>query len=247
MKFVIGVLLIGSFAFADEAPKKQPPVEKILARITKSLDGISDPETFKVFIDKNKKYFPDYKMTNPSIEVGKDKLVHNDVTYSSYVGYRQVLIKGNKKTLMSLWTTPELFQKIYALDDSSKVDGAFTKSHFKARIFKKVPAIEDQDYILEYKVTEHGPYTFIRAKLDSDKADFALRDNLKVLEETEDGLLVREISYLYPKKWYVNALGAVVQSMMKKEINKVSVVEKCLVEEGKTFPPADKIISECTK
>lgn len=185
--------------------------------------------------------------TEPSMVVDKDKLMINDVTYSSFVGYRQVLIKGKPEILKALWTMPELFQKAYGLDDTSKVDGPSSKDSFKARIFKKVPAIEDQDYTLRYTITEQKPFTFVRAKLDHDKNDFALRDNLKVLEETVDGLLVREISYLYPKKWYVNALGAVARSTMKTELNKISFIEKCLVEESNVYPPSDEIFKKCSQ
>ena len=122
-----------------------------------------------------------------------------------------------------------------------------SKEKFKARIYKKVPAIEDQDYTLEYTFTYKKPYTFIRARLDKDQKGFALRDNLKVLEETKDGLIAREISYLYPLRWYVRALGPTARSTMKTEMNKVSWMEKCLTEESPSFPPSDETITKCLK
>src|SRR5690606_15004135 len=150
----------------------------------------------------------------------------------------------------TLWATPELFQKIYDLDAESTVAESEPKQkspkQFKARIFKKIPAIEDQDYVLEYTIIEKKPYTFIRAKLVEDRKKFALRDNLKVLEENADGMVIREISHLYPLKWYERMLGPTDLSTMKKEHNKISVIEKCLVQESKTFPPTDDDIKKCT-
>jgi hypothetical protein len=180
--------------------------------------------------------------------VEREDLELNDDTFTLAIGYRQVSTESKKADfLKSLWSSPELFQKLYNLDGESKVeDPNFSKDRFKARIFKKLPAIEDQDFTLEYTTTHKANFTFIRARLVKDEAGFALRDNLKVLEETKNGMVIREISYLYPLKWYVRALGPTARSTMKTELNKVSVTEKCLTEESSHFPPSDEIIKKCT-
>lgn len=244
MKLIILCLfLIGNFSYA------KVPEKEILEVFNQRLNNLANPESFSQFTQNHKNLFPEHKSENPSMVVEKEKLTVNDESFTLAIGYRQVFIVSNKADfLKKLWSTPALFQKIYDLDDKSNIDDpAATKTKFQARIFKKVPAIEDQDYTLEYTVTEKKPYTFIRAKLVKDEKGFALRDNLKVLEETKDGLIVREISYLYPLKWYVRALGPTTRSMMKDEINKVSYTEKCLVEESSTFPPSDETLHKCVK
>jgi hypothetical protein len=227
------------------------PEKEILDIFDKRLNDLANPESFKT-LTQNLKVFPDPTKENPTMVVEKEELVLDGETFTLAVGYRQVATaKGTQSKanfLKSLWAAPELFQKIYNLDGESKVaDAELTKDHFKARVYKKVPGIEDQDYILDYTFTYQKPYTFIRAKLDKDQKGFALRDNLKVLEETPDGLIIREISYLYPLRWYVRALGPTARKTMKTELNKVSVIEKCLVEESQNFPPSDEIIKKCAK
>lgn len=243
MKIALVILLFGNLAFGSI------PEKEITEVFNQRLDNLTTPEAFKKFTEENSKLFPDSTKENLSMIVEREELKLNNETFTLAIGYRQVAIKSTKADfLKSLWSSPELFQKIYNLDAASNIDDSnSTKNRFKARIFKKVPAIGDQDYILDYTVTHKSPFTFIRAKLDIDQKGFALRDNLKVLEETKDGLVVREISYLYPLKWYVRALGPTTRSLMKEEINKISYTEKCLIEESTQFPPNDETLKKCVK
>lgn len=249
MRFLLLIVfLIGSNLHA------RVPEKEILDIFNQRLDDLANPEAFKKFVEEHTNLFPDFSKVNPSMEVEREELKLLDDKFTLAIGYRQVATDSGTNTkadfLKSLWASPELFQKVYNLDGESKVvseDIKVTKNRFKARVYKKVPAIEDQDYILDYTITHKKPYTFIRAKLDVDQKGFALRDNLKVLEETKDGLVIREISYLYPLRWYVRALGPTARSTMKTELNKISVIEKCLVEESPSFPPSDEIISKCIK
>jgi hypothetical protein len=250
LRFLILIaLLIGNFCYA------KIPEKEILDIFNERLNSLANPKSFHEFVDLHQNLFPDPLKVNPSMEVEREELKLNDETFTLAIGYRQVATKSGTKDkaafLKSLWATPELFQKVYNLDGESKVpdtdDIKDSKNRFKARVFKKVPGIEDQDYILDYTITHQYPYTFIRAKLDKDQKGFALRDNLKVLEETKDGLIIREISYLYPLRWYVRALGPTARKTMKTELNKISLIEKCLVEESVSFPPTDEIIKSCIK
>lgn len=235
------ILIFGNFSYA------KIPEKEITEIFNTRLDELANATAFKKFTEEKVKLFPDSTKENPSMVVEREELVLNDETFTLAIGYRQVAINSKKADfLKSLWASPELFQKIYNLDGNSKVEESdSSKNKFKARIYKKVPAIEDQDYTLEYTIKEEAPYTFIRAKLVKDEKGFALRDNLKVLEETKDGLIVREISYLYPLRWYVRALGPTTRNMMKKEMNKVSMTEKRLTEESTSFPPSDELIEKC--
>lgn len=233
----------GSFSYA------KIPEKEILEVFDHRLNDLANPEAFKEFYSKNTKQFPTPTTENPSTFAEKEELKVNGDTYTLNIAYRQIAFKSkNSDFLKSLWAEPKLFQKIYNLDSDATVDeSSATKDKFKARIYKKLPAIADQDYTLEYTTTHKGHFTFIRAKLVKDEGDFALRDNLKVLEETKDGLIIREISYLYPLKWYVRALGPTARSTMKSELNKVSMTEKCLTEESIHFPPSDEVIQKCTE
>lgn len=225
------------------------PEKEITEIFNQRLNDLANSEAFKKFVDEKTNLFPDHTKQNPSMVVEREGLIVNDETFTLAIGYRQVSLDSKKTDFIkSLWAAPELFRKIYNLDGDSKIeDPNSTKDNFKARIYKKVPAIEDQDYTLEYITTTKGPYTFIRAKLVKDEKGFALRDNLKVLEETKDGLIIREISYLYPLRWYVRALGPTTRNLMKDEMNKVSLTEKCLTEESTSFPPSDELIQKCIK
>lgn len=240
--FLLGNLFCASLAYA------KVPEKEILEVFNQRLTELSTPENFKKFIEEKTNLFPDATKENPSMAVEREELKVNDETFTLAIGYRQVAMQGKADFMKSLWSAPELFQKLYNLDGESKVeDPNSTKTHFKARVYKKVPAIEDQDYVLDYEIFHKKPYTFVRAKLDKDNKGFALRDNLKVLEETKNGLIVREISYLYPLRWYVRALGPTARKTMKSELNKVSMIEKCLSEANTGFPPSDEIVTQCTK
>lgn len=227
-------------------PALATPEKEILKIFSDRLEKLSNPESFSEFLKDNKNLFPEPSQT-PSMVVVKEELPIDGDTYTIAIGYRQVLIKGSQSILNDIWSSPEDYQKYYHLDGSSKVDGTFTKDHFKARIFKKVPAIEDQDYTLDYKITNSKNFTFVRATLDHDTKNFALRDNLKTAQKTPEGVVVREISYLYPLRWWVRAMGPTARATMKTELNKVSIMEQCLVETTKNFPPSDEIVQSCAK
>jgi hypothetical protein len=237
--FLIAVLCFALNAFAT-------PEKEILEVFNQRLDSLASPEAFSKFVTEHKNLFPNSKSQNPSMIVEKEELALKGDTFTLAIGYRQVFIKGKAEIQKDIWSAHNDYQKYYNLDGDSKVEGNFTKDKFKARIFKKVPAIEDQDYTLDYTMTTQGKYTFMRARLDKDAKGFALRDNLKVLEETKDGLIVREISYLYPLRWWVRAMGPTARKTMKEELNKVSVMEQCLVENTQSFPPTDATVKTCS-
>lgn len=227
------------------------PEKEILEIFNQRLNDLATPESFKKFT-KNQSKFPDLKKENlsenPSVTSEKEEIKVSGDTFTINIAYRQVALKSdNSSFLKSLWAEPKLFQKIYKLDSDATIDEpGSSASRFKAHIYKKIPALPDQDFTLEYTTTHKDNFTFVRAKLVKDETGFALRDNLKVLEETKDGLVVREISYFYPLKWYVRALGPTARSTMRSELNKISRVEKCLTEESSHFPPSDEIIKNCT-
>jgi hypothetical protein len=98
---------------------------------------------------------------------------------------------------------------------------------------------------LDYEITDKKDYFFIRARLVKDNGGFALRDNFKVLKVVPGGMEVTVIDYIYPLSPIVRALGPALRETLRDELNKLNVLEKCFVEEGNTFPPADSIFTLC--
>lgn len=249
MRVIIFLGALLSPLFYSSSSYAKIPEKQILEIFNQRLNDLANPESFKKFYTENPSKFPDLEKENPSVTSEKEEIEVSDDTFTINIAYRQVALKSeNSSFLKSLWAEPKLFQKIYKLDSDAIVDEpGSTASSFKAHIYKKIPALPDQDFTLEYTTTHKDNFTFVRAKLVKDETGFALRDNLKVLEKTKDGLVVREISYFYPLKWYVRFLGPTARSTMRSELNKISVVEKCLTEESSHFPPSDEIIQNCTK
>ncbi len=261
MKFYLLIMCWGAISFAaDTSPAPSP---EVLAEIKADADGLkllqkemdnkltelTDPVKFKEFIQKNPELFPGVSPKKPSqIVIKREEWKIGDQTFVLSNGYRQLFIEGlNSKFLKELWSTPELFPKIYQLDKSAVIPGfKNTKTHYQARIYKKIPIIADQDYTLDYQVTEKpgSPY-FVRARLVKDHGEFALRDNFKSLEETPDGMVITVIDFIYPLSSIVRALGPTVRGTLKDELRKLNELEKCFTEKNTTFPPAEATFALC--
>lgn len=240
--FFILAFLFANILFANESVHTQ-----LQKNMGQKLDQLVDAEKFKNFIKENPDYFPGVSAKKPtSLVVKREEWVIDDEKYPLSNGYRQIYIEGNPQALKDLWTTPELFPQVYQLDKDAKVDGVKnTKTRFQARIYKKVPIVADQDYTLDYEVNEIGPLFFIRARLVKDNGEFALRDNFKVIEPIDGGMIVTVVDYIYPLSGIVRALGPAVRNTLREELQKLNLLEKCFVEKGKVFPPTDDIFKIC--
>jgi hypothetical protein len=215
------------------------PNSKILLKIEERLDGISTEESWKKFVKESSKQFPEMsaEKSQTHVVVTQEKLRLDGESFSLGVGYRQALIKAPLDRVKRILNTPELFKPLFGLDQDSAVDPValspdeiIKRVAFKARIFKKVSLIPNQDYLLAFTNTTSGELWFQRAKLVEDKEKFALRDNLKALEVTKDGVIFREVSIIYGLKWYVQFFGPTVREVMNKELTKVTDAIKCLAE-----------------
>lgn len=223
--------------------------EKILKHFDERLSKISNKPEWQKYLKEHSADLPALTADSaPVTIVNKEDLKIENDTYPIGIGNRSAFVKTTLAKYKEFLTTPELFQHAYGLDGPAVVaDAPKTPTEFLGRIYKKVPGIEDQDYTLKYKVVDEKKILFIRASLQADKKQFALRDNLKILEEVPGGVIAREISIVYPLRWYVRVFYGATMDIMKKEMTKISLVEKCILEsEPKTvlLPETSK---ECWK
>ena len=155
-------------------------------------------------------------------------------------GSIRVLIKAPIDKVKKLLTSPSYFQSIYNLDAPCVVDENLrTKVNLKssysgdflARIYKRVPVFEDQDYVLSYQSFQKDSFWFQRASLVKDLKNFALRDSIQILQSVDkDTTIFREISLLYLRRWYLRLLGPQVRGVVRKELQKVAKSFKCIAE-----------------
>ena len=155
-------------------------------------------------------------------------------------GSIRVVIKAPIDKVRKLLTSPAHFQSIYNLDAPCVVDedikakAKLTSSpsgDFLARIYKRVPIFEDQDYILSYKAFQKDSFWFQHASLVKDLKDFALRDSIQILQPLDKNTTIfREISLLYLRRWYLRLLGPQVRGVVRKELQKVAKNFKCIAE-----------------
>lgn len=235
-------LLLFSFVFASDDVHVR--LQKMMEQ---KLDQLVDVQNFEKFVKDHPEYFPGLTPKKQStLIVKREEWELEGEKYPLSNGYRQFFIAGNPQTLKDLWTSPEYFARVYQLDKDGKVEGSKnSKTRFQSRIYKKVPIVDDQDYTLDYEVTDKKDYYFVRARLVKDNGGFALRDNFKVLKVVPGGMEVTVVDYIYPLSSIVRALGPAVRGTLRDELQKLNVLEKCFVEEGKTFPPPDVIFDLC--
>lgn len=150
--------------------------------------------------------------------------------------YMRVLIKSPIDRVKKLLTSPKDFQSIYHLDAPTFVGDEFKKEatssgDFLARIYKEVPILEDQDYILSYRSFQQGVFWFQRASLAKDLKNFALRHSIQILQPIDNNTTIfREISLVYLLRWYLRLLGPQVRGVVKGELQKIAKSLKCIAE-----------------
>ena len=175
-----------------------------------------------------------------NVTVTKQNIMIDGKKWTLGKGSIRVLIKAPIDKVKRLLTSPVHFQSIYNLDapctvdEDLKVKAHLKSSHsgdFLARIYKRVPVFEDQDYVLSYKSFQKDSFWFQRASLVKDLKNFALRDSIQILQSVDkDTTIFREISLLYLRRWYLRLLGPQVRGVVKKELQKVAKSFKCIAE-----------------
>jgi hypothetical protein len=210
--------------------------QDILGYFDSRLSHLTCCEAFREFVDQNNHIFPQLSGEQPiSVRVEKKKVIINQKKVSVGISYVQVYIEAPLEYIQTLLETPEWFQALYSLDRSAYIGPRAVDGTFKARIYKKVPVIPNQEFILSFSSITSGSIWFQRGRLLEDRGNFALRDNLKILEPVQGGVVYREISFVYPLKWWARALSSVVQGTMKKELKQMARALKCTAEKSHPF------------
>jgi hypothetical protein len=227
------------FFFLSTAYAGHPPNE-IQNAMGEHLSKLQSASAWREFVKSKPDGFPK-DLSRPTVLVDKMPLQLKDEAFTLGISYRQMYMKTTMERAKQIMTSPDLWRSLFGLDADSKLEE--TGNRFKARIFKKVPVISDQDYVLEYKNLEDQGIWFQRATQAEDKKEFALRDNLKALEQADGGIILREVSIVYILRWYLRALGPQVRSVMVKELTKLNSSTKCAAESEK--PMSQELAKEC--
>lgn len=212
--------------------------KKLQKYFDETIEAISTAKGWSDFLKQKTEAFPTVDKSKTFVKVEKEEIKIDGETFTIGIGYRQALINTSFEKIKRILNSPELFKNLFFLDKTAVIDETYkeiTKQEkdqetFRARIFKSVPLISNQDYVLEYKNFKDQDYWFQRARLVKDAENFAVRDNIKVLENTENGIVFREVSYVYVLRWYVRAMGPSMRSIMHKEMIPITNSLKCLAE-----------------
>lgn len=184
---------------------------------------------FGAFCDQN----PDIFSTDGEgtrILVRKERLILGGKSITIGAAYTQVLIRTPIKQLVRYLESPSWFRALYNLDADACMEGDTGQDAFRARIFKRVPLLPNQDFVLGFSSRQSEGFWFQRARLVEDRKGFAVRDNLKILEAVEKGTVYREISFIYPRKWWARAGGPTFRKVMRRELKHLARALACIVE-----------------
>ena len=202
------------------------------------LDGLTGVAAFETFVQDHPHYFPEISFENPvHVVVDKERVRIGKKKIKIGTSYLQVVIEGDPAFLRQMMESPHWYKDIYDLDNEASLGSVEEGGRFKAHIFKKVPVISDQDYILTFWSRSIDNLWFQRATLVEDLKDFALRDNLKILQPVEGGVVYREVSFVYPLGWLARALSGMARKTMIKELKIMGNAIKCIAEKGLPFDP----------
>ncbi|MEQ1877504.1 MAG: hypothetical protein ABL958_12735 [Bdellovibrionia bacterium] len=228
LKFVFNFIAIVLLANGASAAI---PEKEILSAIGSKISQLETAGAWRDFVKAKPDTFPLVKQGESTVVVDKMTLELKGDTFTLGIGSRQMFLKAAFERVKKILNSPVYWKYLYGLDADANIGEP--GDVFKARIFKTIPVVSDQDYTLEYRNFENGGVWFQRAKQDSDKNEFALRDNLKALEKVDGGTLYREYSIVYVLRWYLRALGPQMRSVMEKELAKINVSMRCMAESPK--------------
>ena len=213
-------------------------VEKIRTAFSERLEAVYlRDEEFDVFRKRYPELFP-VDPDPPWILVRKEKMNLDGKSITIGASYIQLTIHVPMERLIRYLESPQWFQALYNLDADACVEGGCGEGRFHARIFKRVPLIPNQDFVLGFSSCQSGCFWFQRAQLVEDRKKFAVRDNLKILESVQGGTVYREISLIYPRRWWARAAGATFRKVMRRELHRLVKALQCVVEGKRELDPA---------
>lgn len=232
---VIGMLTGGGLLPAEESSK----IELIRQALSSRLDAIQwRADGVELFRRNHSDLFP-REEPGEWVRVRKEKLrLENGKTVSIGAAYSQVFIPAPMERVIRYLETPAWFRDIYNLDGAAPLgEGPGDTGCFQARIFKKIPLLPDQDFVLGFDRTWQGDMWVQRGRLVEDRKDFAVRDNLKILEPRDGGVMYHEISLIYPRRWWARAAGPTFRRIMRKEVRNILKVLRCVISGGDEWEP----------
>lgn len=220
--------------------------DRIQSAFAKKLDAIqSHPDGFRRFCRQNPDLFPRDECSEWAL-VRKEKLqLLNGERVAVGAAYSQVLIPASMEQVIRYLETPRWFRELYDLDADAEIAHAGNAGDgcFQARIFKRVPLLPDQDFVLGFSRIRFEDVWFQRARLVEDRKQFAVRDNLKILVPWQNGVMYREISLVYPQRWWARALGPTFRKVMRRQVRQMLAVLRCVIPSGPEPQPG--VAREC--
>lgn len=211
---------------------------QVMAHFDRHLDALEELEAFEAFIEAHPEYFPAVSFDEPvHVSVNKEYARIDGKRIKIGTSYLQVVLRAEPSVVRQLMESPQWYRDIYDLDRDAFMGPVSEDGSFQAHIYKKVPVIPNQDYVLSFSRRVIGDVWFQRATLKEDFKDFALRDNLKILQRVEGGIVFREVSYVYPLGWLARALSGMARKTMVKELKVMGNALKCIAEKGLPFDP----------
>lgn len=242
--FLSIVLFIQTAAF--QALAKVPP-EKILAEIDKILSPLQTENGRLIFFKDHPGLCGKVDKTNLKgfVSVEPQVLKIDKEVLNFGLSCRAIYIEAPPSKVISTIDNPLFFQSLYGLNKTAELGPKSKDGIYEARVFKLVPGVETQDYILKYTPHQEKLIWFERATQIKDDAGFALRDNFKIVEPSGTGTLHREISIFVPQRWWLKMkiIGDFVHKVTLEELTKINVALKCAAENIE--PLSEAIAKKC--
>ena len=222
-------LLTSPSSKADNSPKT---MEAISSEMAKALVSLKKKAGWDEFIANHKDLFANVNEENPApflavsdlvVKVDKDE-------YRVGMGTRSIWIAATPKVVVQVVNNPHTLMPLYGLDKPADIYPVNADGSFDARVYKLVPGIETQDYTLHYAGNWEGEVWIQEASQVKDEKGFALRENIKIVEPSGHGALFREVSLLYPRRWWVKLMHGLAQNVFKKELGKMNKALKYCAE-----------------
>jgi len=227
----LGFLLSGPAALRGDNDR----IVRIQAAFARKLDRIQlHPRGWQDFKRENADLFPQDDC-GEWVVVRKEKMaLETGESVAVGVAYSQVFIPAAMDRVMRYLGTTRWFRELYNLDACAVIASPCpgTDDAVRARIFKRVPLLPDQDFVLELTWTRQKDIRFQRGRLVEDRKRFAVRDNLKILVPEGEGVIYREISLVYPRRWWARAAGPTFRSVMRREVREMVAVLRCVISAG---------------
>jgi len=231
------VSVLGMSSFAQAAV----PREQITQWMNTQLSSLLTEEAFTRFA---KKYIHYQSENQVSVLVKPEEIQIKNEKYTLGLAIKAVKVDLPMDKVKRILSTPKLYQSIYNIDAPADLGFLPDFSSFRARIFKKIPVLSNQDYVLDYKPTQVGETWFLRAKLHKDNEDFALRDNLTMVNTTTANSVVVnniasqsdkttqiiEVSYVYILNTLARLAGPQTRKIMQTEIRKAALAFACICD-----------------